>query len=440
MVNNDSFTNPYFYMWFFICILQSFITSWAFLRCFKVKVSKPVVYILVALTSSVIPVVVRYLTNSFSALATLTFVATEIISCIFITYGSRFKVTVFFIANLFIDTICELFIHLCMGGALASMDDFTTDRVIASTMFIFVSTVAKYIFSTAWKKIVNKDTTSRLNWVFIIFPSAQMLACLAMMLQFVFKKNDIMTSLYFIFTAMMIFVISDVIFLKFITDFEKKKVLEQELRTMEYTRIIEEKHYENIEAKRYETAKIRHDIKNQIITMRHLISEGQLSDAEELINGLEKSLDSTKEYEYCSVPVVNAVIAEKTTLCEISGIDFSADISLDKPESIAKNHLCCIFSNLIDNAIKENIKINNPVKEYITLKANRQGEKIVINCRNPVEDNSPDRKLDPSASTGYGLKILRDIALQYNGIFDIEIKDGTCDATVVLAEMSAEQQ
>ncbi|MGN1415591.1 MAG: hypothetical protein ACI4XF_02020, partial [Oscillospiraceae bacterium] len=35
-------------------------------------------------------------------------------------------------------------------------------------------------------------------------------------------------------------------------------------------------------------------------------------------------------------------------------------------------------------------------------------------------------------SSGYGLKILRDMAMQYYGSFDIEIADGVCTAVIAI--------
>ncbi len=293
MIDRASLINPYFYIWFFVCIIQSSITSWTFLRCFKVKVPKPVIYVIIALSANFLSAIIRMTTQSFSAWATAIIIFVQVFGCILVTYGSRFKIAVFFIICLFLDAICELIVHFCLRGMLTNLDEFNVGRVIAAVMFIFPAGVIKYIFSAIWNRIVNKDSDSHLNWVLIFFPSAQMLACVTMMFGFVYDRN--VSLLLLILTAMIIFVVSDIIFLIFITESEKKKLIEQELHELEYTRLIEEKHYESIEAKRYEIAKIRHDIKNQIITMRHLISSGQLSDAEELLDGLEKNLDDTAE-------------------------------------------------------------------------------------------------------------------------------------------------
>ncbi|MDY2847484.1 MAG: GHKL domain-containing protein [Oscillospiraceae bacterium] len=431
--------NPYFYMWVFICILQTAVTSWAYLRCLKVKVSKPVLYLVMAFGYAVLPIMLRFIMvgKAINLVPFLT-LAVPIILTILITADSKIKVIMFNVISLLIDSIVEIMLHIMIRSFdfYANMFKYDSEKVMISVLLLFLVTPLKYIMAAVWNRIVNKSE-NKISWSFIVFPIAQALAYTAMMLQNLYWNERSFSSFYLILAAMLIFAVSDIFFLYFITDLEKKKSLEQELKTIEYTRLLEEKHYETIEAKRYETAKIRHDIKNQLAAMQILISSGKLSDTKELMAELEKSIDNTKEYEYCSVPIVNAIIGEKATLCEMNNIILTADIRLDAPEGIAKNHLCCIFSNLLDNAIKAAVKLDDVSDRHIQIKAAQKHNVILISCKNLVPCNSENRKLDPQKSSGYGLKILRDIAMQYNGSFDIESADGTCTAVIaIVTDMS----
>lgn len=432
--------NPYFHMWVFVCILQSLVASWAYLRCFKIKVPKAVVYFFVVFSYTFLPVGIKLLINgnTINVISPIFGIIFPIVLLSLVTYGSKIKIGIFSILNLLLDSIVETILHITMNniGMYTSVTELNYERVMVSILFLFIITPIKYIMAVIWSKAVNKAVI-RISWMFIVFPIAQALAYSAMMLQNLYWNEHSFSSFYFILAAMIIFAISDILFLYFISDFEKKKHLEQELKTIEYTRMLEEKHYETIEAKRYETAKIRHDIKNQIIVMRNLIMSGKLNDAEELIDSLEKNIDNTKEYEYCSVPIVNAIISEKSTICEMNDIDFTADICLEQIDGISKNHLCCIFSNLIDNAIKETEKIELLTDRRIEIKAAQKHSYTLIRCENTVPKDTVNQKLDPQKSSGYGLKILRDIALEYNGSFDIEIKDGICTAVVAVTSENA---
>ena len=131
-------------------------------------------------------------------------------------------------------------------------------------------------------------------------------------------------------------------------------------------------------------------------------------------------------------PIVNAIIGEKATLCEMNDIAFRADIHLEKPDGISKNHLCSIFFNLLDNAIKETVKLDDVSARHIEIKAAQKHSVILISCKNPVPGNIENCKLDPQKSSGYGLKILSDIAIRYDGSFDIDITDGICTAVIAV--------
>lgn len=426
--------NPYFYMWVFICILHTAVTSWAYLRCLKIKVPKPVLYFVMAFGYAVLPILLKFLiVGEALNMIPILGLAVPIILTILITDDSKIKVIMFNVVSLLIDSIVEILLHIMLRrfDFYANVFKYDSEKAMIAVLLLFLVTPLKYIMAAVWNRIVNKSE-NKISWMFIVFPIAQALAYTAMMLQNLYWNERSFSSFYLILAAMLIFAVSDIFFLYFITDLEKKKSLEQELKTIEYTRLLEEKHYETIEAKRYETAKIRHDIKNQIATMQILISSGKLSDTKELMAELEKSIDNTKEYEYCSVPIVNAIIGEKATLCEMNDISLNSDICLDDPDGIAKNHLCCIFSNLLDNAIKETVKLDDVSDRHIEIKAAQKHSIILISCKNPVPGNAENRKLDPQKSSGYGLKILRDIAMQYDGSFDIEIVDGICTAVIAV--------
>lgn len=426
--------NPYFYMWVLICILHTAVTSWAYFRCLKIKVSKPVLYLIMAFGYALLPILLKFLfVGKALYLIPLLCLSVPIILTILITADSKIKVIMFNVVSLLIDSIVEIMLHIMLRSFdfYADVFKYNSEKVMISVLMLFLVTPLKYIMAAVWNRIVNKSD-NKISWMFIVFPIAQAMAYTAMMLQNLYWNERSFSSFYLILAAMLIFAVSDIFFLYFITDFEKKKILEQELKTIEYTRLLEEKHYESIEAKRYESAKIRHDIKNQLAAMQILISSGKLSDTKELMIELEKSIDNNKEYEYCSVPIVNAIIGEKATLCEMNDIAFRADIRLKKPDGISKNHLCSIFSNLLDNAIKETVKLDDVSDRHIEIKAAQKHSIILISCKNPVPSGAENRKLDPQKSSGYGLKILHDIAMQYDGNFDIEIADGICTAVIAV--------
>lgn len=223
---------------------------------------------------------------------------------------------------------------------------------------------------------------------------------------------------------MVLLAVVDCIFLFYLTDIERNKQLKQEIERMEYAYSVEQEHYRLIESKRYEIAKIRHDIKNQLVSIKRLVKTQNFEEADLVLNGIEKTLDETVEYNYCSIPIINAVLQQKKQQIEQNAIAFEADVTISETGIIEPAHLCSIFSNLLDNAIHANQKLTDG-ERYIKLFAHNKQGHIVISTENPTNE-SVKKTLDPAQSRGYGLKILKDISEKYSGQFDISFDNKIC--------------
>lgn len=296
MILKNAIFNPFFYIYCLTCFFQGYVTGKMFTLCFKSKLSNGKTIMLIVIGASVIPIINKVTSALFPPFLGL---ICPIIFCCFITYGSKIKITFFFIINLLLESITEIILHILANvlNKNFTMDEFNSERVIFSLLFIFISSPVKYIFAKMWNKIVNKKYGERLNYFYIVFPFAQSLAYTAMMLRYVHYDFYSFHTSGYVIASMMIFASSDIIFLIFISDFEKKRTLEQEIKIIKYARLFEEQHYKEIEQKRFEAAKLNHDIKNQIVIMKKLINIGKINEVEQLINELEKNIDSTKEYD-----------------------------------------------------------------------------------------------------------------------------------------------
>ena len=93
--------------------------------------------------------------------------------------------------------------------------------------------------------------------------------------------------------GMLILGVVDFIFLFYLADIGRNKQLKQEIERMEYAYNVEQVHYRLIESKRYEIAKIRHDIRNQLVSIKQLANTRNYEEADKVIKGIEKTLDET---------------------------------------------------------------------------------------------------------------------------------------------------
>ena len=318
-------------------------------------------------------------------------------------------------------------------------DVYTFNRMISSLMFTVICIPFKYLIALLWNRIVNKSTSSRLNLSLILFPAAQTFAMVGMVADHAgnadAKQHPMVqaNSTLVLTISFLTFLVADIVYLYFMADLEKKAVLEREISSLKYARQLEEQHFKQIEEKRYEVAKIRHDINNQLASIKSMVHSRHIEQAEELIGELENTVRNTQEYRYCSIPVVNAVISEKNKEAEKYGIRLVTKIDIPDSAGITQHHLCSAFANMIDNAIRaeRGFTEKDSDKKIIDVDAVSDLVSVYITVRNYVSGVEISRE-DDSSLHGYGQQILGDIAQIYSGRFEKSEKNGEYTCTLVM--------
>lgn len=422
-------------IYLFLCVfsfaIQNTIRFWAYTSCFKLKVKPWVGYTIYLSATTFISFIKLYFMATDINTMFLTSMFTLSVYFLpfhFLTEGGIRKKLIFSIFDqIIIDSVIEFTLYIFFSvffDYVVTPEVFDYERFMCCIVFCLMAAPIKYIMVKIWNR-VNKTDSEKLNLIFMIFPASQMIAYLVFQLERYYAEglwgidNLLITSIYFIIVAL-----SDVVYIIFLSDVEKKNRLEHEYNALNYTRQLEKACYSAIEEKQLETAKIRHDIKNQLIAIKGLLSSGNSDEAETLIQELETDINGSKEKEYCSVPIINALLFEKEKICVKEGIDLECDITIYDTGCISKNHLCSIFSNLMDNAINECKSLNEADKKIKVTAAQKNGF-ISVRCENTAKGNK-HRIIRPSESKGYGMKILQDIANRYKGRYKCEINEGKC--------------
>ena len=105
---------------------------------------------------------------------------------------------------------------------------------------------------------------------------------------------------YFIFICIFSVAVYAVLML-FLSRSEKKEAQEEqqqmmeEVRELQHAMELEKVHYEQIEARREEMAKLRHDYNNVITSVMYLIENGKTEEAREIMRDLSERISRTKE-------------------------------------------------------------------------------------------------------------------------------------------------
>lgn len=432
-------------------ISQVIITGWTFSQCFKIRISKVLFTALIILVSCIAIVPPTFFQIYFPIKAAVLFILVFVVFKL--SSESDFvKPFIFLCLDMLVNITLEML--LLMTVTLIGINDFqdvndvyTFNRMISSLMFTVICIPFKYLIALLWNRIVNKSTSSRLNLSLILFPAAQTFAMVGMVADHAgnadAKQHPMVqaNSTLVLTISFLTFLVADIVYLYFMADLEKKAVLEREVSSLKYARQLEEQHFKQIEEKRYEVAKIRHDINNQLASIKSMVHSRHIEQAEELIGELENTVRNTQEYSYCSIPVVNAVISEKNKEAEKYGIQLVTKIDIPDSCGITQHHLCSAFANMIDNAIRaeRGFTEKDSNRKIINVDAVSDSVSVYITVRNYVSGVEISRE-DDSSLHGYGQQILGDIAQIYSGRFEKSEKNGEYTCTLILGKKAYSEE
>jgi len=340
---------------------------------------------------------------------------------IFFYSGKLWKRYAIFLFFIILMTCCE-----AIGAALITVvyGDIKAFYTETTPMLLYAgTTLATYVlFGSvavfAWKMIVARKFQP-FFCLFFLLPIGQLITIYS----FMFSS---LTSIWIL--GVLISLIASLVLLVYTIQQEKKTALEEELRETRHAMELEQTHYQEVEQRREELAKIRHDFNNQLATIGQLIQAGEKGFAQDMIYTLSEEISATREYSYCSIPVINAILTEKARTCAAEGIGLDVELDMSPHLAVEQLHLCSIFANLLDNAINSCKQMKDSVTPTIELKSMVDGRYLFIKAVNPSYE--PPKK--PLPGRGYGFQILSDYAARYSGDYRTKYEDGRFTAMVSL--------
>lgn len=190
------------------------------------------------------------------------------------------------------------------------------------------------------------------------------------------------------------------------------------------------------EINREELSKIRHDIKNQFAYVDTMLQQGKYEEAQKYVEDYVNTSNPVLNSFSCSNNVINSIINLELTKAKIKGIKIDAKVVVPPALPFKDSDLVSLLTNMIDNAL-ENYYSKD--KDVISVRIMKQNDFIRFIVSNPVNME----KINPRALTttrkigrghGYGTKIIKNIAVAYNGYVDFNVEDNhfICDTMLNL--------
>ena len=230
-----------------------------------------------------------------------------------------------------------------------SIDYTQADMMLASLIGSFSSNLLVFLAAVLWRRFRLQKRMPRGSWAFVLMPLCLIVPTAIYCIETV-QNNGRFSFLHVISMGGTLILNLLLICVQF-NQAEKDEV-EKELLALRHQTDLMRQHYRNVEARREEMAKIRHDYNNHLTSVLGLLQMGEFSQAEQTVKSLITKIEQTRESPYCGIPVVNAILSEKAAECRSAEIRLHADLLFAEDVAVAPLDLCSIFANLLDNAIR----------------------------------------------------------------------------------------
>jgi len=192
-------------------------------------------------------------------------------------------------------------------------------------------------------------------------------------------------------------------------------------------------HFRRYKLAQEETARFRHDIKNNLICLDELFSVGKTDEAAQYLASLLDEVRSLSPTYVSGDEVLDCIISAKAATMERDGIAFTLDGVIAGGLDWKAIDICSVFANALDNAAETCAKLP-PEQRKITMSLKSTDCLRYVRIENPVAEAVDVSRLfnemggyttkKQSANHGLGTYNMKRTTEKYGGIIRAECENG----------------
>ena len=182
--------------------------------------------------------------------------------------------------------------------------------------------------------------------------------------------------------------------------------------------------YKMLEEQYRQAERLRHDMKNHIIALSGLLESKDYRKMAEYLDTMEHN-GNLSGGEMTGSTAVDAILYQKGTYAEQNNIPWECDVTIPKACGINEFDLCVLFGNLLDNAIEACERMQDIEARFINIMANAVKGCFLLEIKNSTHKENPEKH-------GIGLLNIDDVVRNYNGVMNIEVKDGVFTVSILI--------
>lgn len=174
-----------------------------------------------------------------------------------------------------------------------------------------------------------------------------------------------------------------------------------------------------------------HDLKKQLSMLGGRIPEEEIAELRGLVGIYDSSVRTGNE-------ALDVLLANKSLLCEQRGIQFDRMIDGSSLRFMKPADIYSLFGNAIDNAIEAVNGIADTKRRYVRMKVRAEAGMLVAHVENPYDgekrfvDGLPVTTKSDSRYHGFGMRSMRMIVEQYDGVLSVKADEGVFTVNMLI--------
>lgn len=284
-------------------------------------------------------------------------------------------------------------------------------------MGVIIAKIMQFYITRLILKNKYKNPISNYRWVAIIAIPVVSVISLCALMKAALMNNAVSP---YILTGMICIILANVMTYYFFTVMNKEYENTIKAKLLEQQNDVLKKSIADKDAFVKEMKTVRHDIKNQLLTIMQYADEGKNEDIKEYVNVLTNNyLPNILNYINTNNAAFDAVINSKIAVCNQKNIFIEVNIQQDTNINIPPAEIAVLFGNLLDNAIEaakdtEEKRIALDIQKntsYLIILVSNSIKTSVLKDNKNLETSKPDKELH-----GIGLKSIKSIVEKHNGM------------------------
>lgn len=297
--------------------------------------------------------------------------------------------------------------------------------VAANVLFFIIS-----MFINGFKSIKKGDKLPKVYWTVLIAVPFSLLYLLVVFFQITgLSAYEISSAvLAILMINFMVFFLFDRVSMLYKEQQESALIKQQNEYYVNQLLLSEETHQK--------TMRIRHDIKNHLLTIDSFLDKGHIAEAKKHITNIIGVYQNTAEIIHTGFPEIDGLLNAKLQPAKESDVDINIKVSLPSDFNFSSFDLTVILGNLVDNALQAVYLVEKD--RFIDFRMDCSKGIFIIKISNPfsteikMKNGEIITSKEDKENHGFGLKNVIEILEKYNGTLETDTQNGIFTTTTAL--------